>query len=388
MGKKFFWRIFSASAFLSLLLFLLLGVSACRQKEDTRAGSRGAGGSFSSDGDDGFSVAFIYISIPGDLGWTYEHDRARKMVEKHFGEAVETTFVENVPEGPEAARIIRKYALNGHDMIFATSFGYMDFMHEVAGEFPNVYFEHCSGYRTRDNMASYFGRMYQARYLSGLVAGKSSGTGKIGYVAAFPIPEVIRGINAFTLGVRMVNPDAAVHVEWTHTWYDPVKERAAAMSLLDRGCDLITQHQDTTEPQKAAMERGFVSIGYDSDMGKFVGDTVLVSPLWNWGPYYIERISRALEGTWESHSYWGGLKDGVVQLSSFSPRVSPETIALVDRERTILESGQRDVFHGPLRRQDGSPLADQDEAMEDAELLTMDFFVEGVVGDARGGMID
>ncbi|WP_020613285.1 BMP family ABC transporter substrate-binding protein [Sediminispirochaeta bajacaliforniensis] len=327
-----------------------------------------------------FKAAFVYIGVPGDLGYTYEHERGRKYVEAQLGDKVETTFIENVPEGPDAARIIRQYAQKGYDMIFATSFGYMDFMYEVAQEFPDVYFEHCSGYKTAENMSTYFGRMYQARYLAGLVAGKSSKSGKIGYVGAFPIPEVIRGINAFTIGARKVNPNATVKVVWTNTWYDPVKEREAAVALLDDGCDLITQHQDTTEPQKAAQERGMVSIGYDSDMGKFVGDSVLVSPMWNWGPYYAETIEQAMAGVWKSHSFWGGLKDGVVELSEFSPKVTDDVTSLVDEETAKIEAGEWDVFWGPVKAQDGSMMVPAGEKMSDPDMLNMSVFVDGVLG--------
>lgn len=359
---------------LSLILMMLVPAMlfAAGQK-DVEAGGAEAE-------DEAFKVAFLYISLPGDLGWTYEHERARKYVEEQLGDEVETTFIENVPEGPDAARIIRQYAQKGYDMIFATSFGYMDFMYEVAQEFPDIYFEHCSGYKTLDNMATYFGRIYQARYLSGLIAGKNTENGQIGYVAAFPIPEVIRGINAFTLGVKKVNPDATVKVVWTNTWFDPVKEREAAVALLDDGCDLITQHQDTTEPQKAAQERGRLSVGYDSDMGKFVGDSVLVSPMWNWGPYYLETIKQAMAGVWQSHSIWGGLKDNIVMLSDYSPKVSQETRDLVESERERIESGKWDVFWGPVKAQDGSMMVESGEKMSDPDMLNMSSFVEGVIG--------
>ena len=212
-----------------------------------------------------------------------------------MGDQVETAFIEGVPEGPDAARVIRQYAQDGYDVIFTTSFGYMDPTLEVAEEFPDVYFEHCSGYETADNMLTYFGRIYQPRCLSGMVAGMMTESNIIGYAGAFPIPEVIRGINAFTLGVRAVNPDAEVRVVWTSTWYDPVVEREAAEALLDQGADIITQHQDTTEPQKAAQERDALSIGYDSDMRQFVGDTVLCGPQWNWGSYYVQTVQDILD---------------------------------------------------------------------------------------------
>ncbi len=327
-----------------------------------------------------FKVAFIYIGPPGDLGWTYEHDRGRKMLETTFGDRIETTYVENVPEGAEAARYIRQYAQEGYNMIFTTSFGYMDPTIEVAQEFPKVYFEHCSGYKTAENVSTYFGRMYQPRYLSGIVAGKMTQSNIIGYVAAFPIPEVVRGINAFTLGVRSVNPKAEVRVVWTYTWYDPVKEREAAIALLDQGADIIAQHQDTTEPQKAAQERGKLSIGYDSDMRKFVGDTVLTSPVWNWGQYYIKTVQDAMDGKWTSHQYWGTMKEGVVQLAEFSPKVPQEVRDLVEAQKQKIFSGEWDVFCGPIKDQSGAVRVPAGTCMTDPEMLSFDWFVEGTVG--------
>nr|MQY76529.1 BMP family ABC transporter substrate-binding protein [Spirochaeta sp.] len=309
-----------------------------------------------------------------------------KMLEEKLGAKVETAYIENVPEGPDAARVIRQYAQQGYKMIFATSFGYMDPMVEVAQEFPDVYFEHCSGYKTADNMATYFGRIYQPRYLAGIVAGKMTEKNQIGYVAAFPIPEVIRGINAFTRGVRSVNPGAEVRVVWSNTWYDPVKEREAAVALLDAGVDIITQHQDTTEPQKAAQERGALSIGYDSDMRNFVGDTVLTSPVWNWGAYYVDTVESALNGGWKSHQFWGGLKagGGVVELADFSPRVPQEVKDAVALEKKKILDGSWDVFYGPVVDQKGTTLVKSGERMSDGDMLNMNFFVQGVVGTIPG----
>jgi basic membrane protein A len=327
-------------------------------------------------------VAFIYIGQAGDMGWTYEHDRARKVLEAELGDQIETIVVPDVPDDDPATseKAIRDVVQQGAKVVFATSFGYMDPMATVAPDYPDVYFEHCSGYKTADNLATYFGRIYQPRYLSGLVAGKMTEDNFIGYVAAHPIPEVIRGINAFTLGVREVNPDATVHVVWTNTWYDPVKEREAAEALLDEGADVIAQHQDTTEPQKAAQERGLVSIGYDSDMAQFVGDTVLTSPIWNWGPYYIERVKAVLDGTWKTHEYWGGLADGAVELAAFSPKVPDDVKALVDAEEQKILSGDWDVFCGPIYDQDGNVKVADGECMSDGDMLGIDWFVEGVVG--------
>jgi basic membrane protein A len=326
-------------------------------------------------------AAFVYIGPPGDLGWTYEHDRGRQMLEDELGDAVETTYIEDVPEGPDAARVIRQYAQEGWDVIFTTSFGYMEPTHEVAQEFPDVIFEHCSGFMTRENMATYFGRIYQPRYLSGIVAGEMTDSNIIGYVAAFPIPEVIRGINAFTLGVRSVNSDAEVRVVWTNTWYDPVKEREAAEALLDEGADIITQHQDTTEPQKAAAERDALSIGYDSDMREFVGDTVLTSPQWNWGTYYVDTVQNIVDGTWESHQFWGGLESGVVQLAEMSPLVPDDVRGQVESERERITGTDWDVFCGLINDQDGNEAVADEECLSDEEMLNIDWFVEGVVGE-------
>lgn len=329
-------------------------------------------------------IAFVYVAPIGDLGWTWAHEQGRLMVEEEFGDRVETAYIENVPEGPEAERVIRDYVQKGYKLIFTTSFGFMDPTITVAAEYPDLYFEHCSGYKTADNAATYFGRMYQPRYLSGLVAGKATETNKIGYVAAFPIPEVIRGINSFTLGVREANPEATVHVVWTNTWFDPVLEKEAAVALLDEGCDVIAQHQDTTEPQKAAQEYEVVSIGYDSDMSQFVGDTVLTSPVWNWGIYYVDRVGAVLDGTWESHSYWGGVPEGIVGLAPLSDRVPEDVAALVEEKSKEIVEGTFDVFEGPIKNQAGKVVIAEGEKASDEDMLTMMYFVEGVVGTIPG----
>jgi basic membrane protein A len=330
-----------------------------------------------------FKVAFVYIGPPGDLGWTYEHDRGRLEAAKFFGDKVKLDYIENVPEGPDAERVIRQYAQDGYDMIFATSFGYMDPMFNVAQEFPNVKFEHCSGYKTAPNMANYFGWIEEPRYLAGIIAGKMTKANKIGYVAAFPIPEVVRGINWFTLGVRSVNPKATVNVVWTNTWYDPVKEREAAVALLDSGVDIMAQHQDTVEPQKAAKERGKLSIGYDSDMGKFVGDTVLTSPMWNWSVYYKETIGKAIAGTWTSHAYWEGMKAGVVQLAPISAKVPKAVAKLATDAQAKILSDKLNVYAGPIKDQSGKIRVPAGTTISVEERAGMDWFVEGVVGKVK-----
>ncbi|HPZ10417.1 MAG TPA: BMP family ABC transporter substrate-binding protein, partial [Candidatus Eremiobacteraeota bacterium] len=266
-------------------------------------------------------VAFVYVGPVGDAGWTLAHDNARKDLEKYLGELVETASIESVPEGADAERIFTKLCEEGYKLIFGTSFGYMDAMENVAKRYPHVVFEHCSGYKTSTNLGTYFGKIEQPRYLSGLVAGKMTKSNKIGYVAAHPIPEVIRGINAFTLGVRKVNPRATVQVVWTYTWYDPAKEKEAAESLLDMGSDVIAQHQDTPGPQQAAEGKGCYSIGYNSDMSSFAPKAHLTSPVWNWSPFYMKTAREVYEDKWKSSSYCGGMKDGIVDLAPLGPMV-------------------------------------------------------------------
>jgi basic membrane protein A len=302
------------------------------------------------------------------------------MLEDELGDQIETITVPDVPEGPDAEKAIRDVVEAGAKIVFTTSFGYMDPTIAVAEQYPDVIFEHCSGYKTSDNTSTYFGRIYQPRYLSGLVAGSMTENNFIGYVAAWPIPEVVRGINAFTLGVKAVNPDAEVHVVWASTWYDPVIEREAAVALLDEGADIIAQHQDTTEPQKAALEYEKLSIGYDSDMAQFVGDTVLTSPVWNWGKYYTMTVQNVLNGSWETHQYWGGLDDDVVMLADFSPLVPDDVKSLVESEKEKIVSGDWDVFCGSISDQGGNEIVAEGECMADGDMLGMAWFVDGVVG--------
>ena len=329
-----------------------------------------------------FKIAFVYVAPIGDLGWTWAHDQGRLMVEEEFGDAVETAYIELVPEGPEAERVIRDFAQKGYDLIITTSWGYMDPTITVAQEFPETWFVHISGYKTADNVSTVFGRMYQPRYLSGLVAGAATESNIIGYAAAFPIPEVIRGINAFTLGVKEANPDAEVRVVWTNTWFGPPEEKEAAEALLAEGADVITQHQDTTEPQKAAADAGALSIGYDSDMAAFVGDTVLTSPIWNWGVKYVDIVREVMDGTYTTESYWGGLDETIVDLAPMSDRVSDDVKSLVGERSDLLTSGQWDVFCGPIVGANGNLVVAEGNCLTDEEMLSMDYFVEGVVGEA------
>ncbi|MDK2931914.1 MAG: basic rane protein [Bacillota bacterium] len=326
-----------------------------------------------------FKVGFIYVGPIGDAGWTYAHNEGRKYLEAQLPN-VETVYVESVPEGGDCERVLTQLAEAGCKVIFATSFGYMDFVQNVAARYPDVVFMHCSGFKTAKNVGTYFGRMYQPRYLTGLVAGKMTRKNLIGYVAAHPIPEVVRGINAFTLGVRAVNPKAKVKVVWTNTWYDPAAEKEAAKSLLEAGCDVIAQHQDTPAPMQAAEEKGCYGVGYNTDMRQFAPKAVLTAPVWNWGPYYVKTVKAVLDGTWKTEEYWGGMEDGVVDIGPYGPMVPEDVKKLVAQKKQEIIAGKLVVFAGPLKDNKGVLRVPAGKAMTDAEMLSFDWFVEGVDG--------
>jgi basic membrane protein A len=324
-------------------------------------------------------VAFVYVGPVGDAGWTYAHDQGRKYLESKMPD-VQTVFIESVPEGADSERVITQLVEQGAKIVFTTSFGYMDPTLNVAKKYPGVTFMHNSGFKTAPNVGTYFGRMYQARYLSGIAAGKQTKSNVIGYVAAFPIPEVIRGINAFTVGVRSVNPQAKVKVIWTNTWYDPAKEKQAAISLLDGGADVIAQHQDTPGPQQAAQERGKFGVGYNTDMSKMAPKAVLTSPVWNWGPYYVKTVEAVKNKTWKNDQYWGPMSDGIVDLAPFGAMVADDTKKLIDDTKKKIIAGQWDVFWGPVKDQSGAVKIAAGQKMTDAEMLSFNWFVEGVDG--------
>lgn len=334
---------------------------------------------FAHAADKPFQVGFIYVSPIGDAGWSWAHDQGRLALKDIPG--VETFYQEAVPEGPDSERIIANMARKGADMIFATSYGYMDPLNKVAKQFPKTTFMHCSGFkRESPNVGTYFGRIYQPRYLTGIVAGSMTKKNVIGYVAAFPIPEVIRGINAFTLGVRAVNPKAEVRVVWTKTWYDPATEKEAAKSLLDVGADVIAQHQDSPGPQQAAEERGVWSIGYNSDMTKFAPKAHLTAAVWNWGVLYKDLVTAAKTGKWKSEDIWWGMDKGVVDIAPFGPMVPKDVQDKVAAAQKNLKEGKDNIFVGPIMDQTGKEKAGAGQRIPDAELRSMTWFVQGVVG--------
>ena len=325
-------------------------------------------------------VGFIYVSPIGDAGWTYAHDQGRKEVEKLPFVKI-TRGVENVGENADATRVLTQLAVQGYNLIFATSYGYMEQTLQAAEQFPDVIFMHCSGYKTAPNMSTYFGKMYQARYLTGLVAGKMTKSNLIGYVAAHPIPEVIRGINAFTLGVREVNPEAVVRVVWTYTWFDPPKEKRAAESLLEVGADVIAQHQDTPGPQQAAQEAGKFSIGYNVDMSRFAPEAQLTSAIWNWGVVYTAVTKEVHDDTWTNTPIWWGIETGLVGLAPFGPMVPADVRSLVEGKKEKIISGKLKIFRGPVKDQKGEVVIPAGKTLSDQELFSMNYFVEGVEGE-------
>ena len=359
---------------------LLLVATACGSDDEGGSGGAAAEGS----GDDPIKVAFVYVGPTGDAGWTKKHDDGRKELEAELGDAVETTFLENVPEGAESEQVFERLARDGNDVIFGTSFGYGDQMLAVAEKYPDVIFEHATGYQVSENMGTYFGAAEEARYLTGMAAGAMTESNEIGYVAAFPIPEVLRGINAFTLGAQRVNPDAEVKVVWTSTWFDPTIEKEAAESALNGGADVIAQHQDTPAAGEAAQAVDGYWVGYNDDMSRFAPEAWLTAPTWDWGPYYISTVESVIDGTWESDQYYGDMADGLVTLADVSDTVPEEVRDEIEEVKAAIIDGSFAPFTGPVNDQDGEERIAADEVPELGDLLGMDWFVEGVVGSPTG----
>jgi basic membrane protein A and related proteins len=324
-------------------------------------------------------AGFLYVGPVGDAGWSYAHNQGRLEMEKlDFVEP--STYIESVPEGAESARVIMGLVHKGHNLIFTTSFGYMDATIDVAKRFKDVVFMHCSGFKTAENVGTYFGRMYEPRYLAGIAAGKMTKKNLIGYVAAFPIPEVIRGINAFTLGVRSVNPEATVKVVWTQTWLDPGIERVAADSLLDVGCDVLAMHQDTPATLQAAEARGAYVIGYNSDMRSFAPKAFLTAPVWNWAAVYAGVAQAVHDGTWKNDQVWWGLDKGLVKLAPLSDEVPAEVRSLIEKKTEAIVAGKFHPFQGPIKDQKGTEKVAAGAVLSDGDLLGINWFVEGVQG--------
>jgi len=325
---------------------------------------------------DPVKVGFIYVGPIGDHGWTYRHDIGRQQVEEAFGDKVETSYIESVPYGPQAESAIRQMAQD-HDIIFATSFGYMNEMLKVAKDFPDVKFEHATGYKQSDNMASYGLRLYQARHVQGIIAGMMTKTNKICYVGAYPIPEVIREINTYYLGAKKMNPNVDIDIVWVNTWYDPVKEANAAEVMMAAGCDMVAQHTDSPAPLQAAQKQGKLGFGQASDQIKFAPKAQLTATIDNWGPYYIKKVQGVIDGTWETGDYFGHMNEGAVQMAPFT-NMPADVAAEAQKIKDAISNGEYFAFTGPLKDNTGKLQLKAGEIADDVHLNTMMYYVEGI----------
>ena len=330
-----------------------------------------------ASGADKLKVGFIYVGPIGDHGWTYQHDQGRLAVEEAFGDKVETIYVENVAEGPDAERAITRLARQGAGIIFTTSFGYMDPTIKVAKNFADVKFEHGTGYKRADNVTTYSARFYEGRYVIGQIAARVSKSGVAGYIASFPIPEVVRGINSFMLGAQSINPDFKVKVVWVSTWFDPGKEADAAKVLIGQGADIITQHTDSTAPLQIAAEQGVVGFGQASDMIKFAPQSQLTSIIDDWAPYYVRRVQAVMDGTWKSEDTWDGMGPGMVAMAPYT-NLPDDVVAMAQETQAKITSGEFHPFTGPIHKQDGSMAIGEGEHLDDGTLLGMNWYVKGI----------
>ena len=327
-------------------------------------------------------VGFVYVAPLTDAGWVRQHEEGRLAVQAAFGDRVKTSYVENVAEGPDAERVIRDLAASGHKLIFTPSFGYMEPTLKIARDFPDVKFESITGYKTAPNVSAANARYYEGRFLAGVAAGRMTKTHQAGYVAGFPIPEVLQGINAFTLGMRSVDPKATVKVLWLNTWFDPGKEREAAMALMDQGADVLSFHTASSAVMAAAQERGRFAIAYHSDMRKVAPDAQLLAVTHQWGAYYKQRTQAVLDGTWKPQNVWGGVKEGMVQVGWFGSKVPKAVQDEVLARQADIGAGKLRPFAGPIVDNDGKVVIPKGQALTDAQILVMDYLVSGVQGKA------
>ncbi len=322
-------------------------------------------------------ACFLYVGSKTDGGWTQAHDLGRQVVDKELGDKVETSFLENVAEGPDAERAIERFARSGCKIIFTTSFGFMDATVAVAAKFPDVKFEHATGYKTAPNLSVYNSRFYEGRYIQGQIAAKMSKAGVAGYIASFPIPEVVMGINAFALGAQTVNPDFKLKVVWANTWFDAGKEADAAKVLIDQGVDIITQHTDSTGPMQVAAERGIMAFGQASDMIAAGPKTQLTAIVDTWGPYDVKRINAVIDGTWPTGNIWDGLAQGILTMAPYT-NMPDDVKKMAEATEAKVKSGELKPFTGPITKQDGTEWLKAGESADDGVLAGLNFYVKGV----------
>lgn len=329
---------------------------------------------------DPLKVAFVYVGPVGDAGWTFAHDQGRLMLEKELGGKVKTTFVESVPEGADSERVIRQLAADGNKLIFTTSFGYMEPTVKVAKAFPKVMFEHATGYKQAGNLATYQARFYEGAYLLGVVAGGMTKSNVLGVVGSYPIPEVVRNINAFTLGAQSVNAKISTKVIWVNSWYDPGKERAAAETLIAQGADVLGQNTDSPATLQVAQEKGKFAFGWDSDMLKFAPKAHLTANTLNWGPYYIDRVKTMLDGKWKTHDVMYGLKEGMVKMSPLNSAVPANVAKAFEEKKQAIIDGKLHPFQGPVKDQSGAVKVAAGKVMPVKDMMSINWYVQGVEG--------
>lgn len=344
------------------------------------AAALAAGMALPAQAEEKLKIGFVYCCPVGDLGWSYEHDIGRKAIEEALGDKVETTFVESVEEGADAERVIRQLAQKGNKLIFTTSFGFMNPTLKVAKKFPKTMFEHATGFKRAKNVSTYSARFYEGRHVIGLIAGKMTKTNTVGYIASFPIPEVVRGINAAYLAAKSVNPDVQFKIVWVNTWFDPGKEADAARALIDQGADVLMQHTDSPAAMKVAEEKGIHAFGQASDVSRFGPNAQLTAIIDDWAPYYVARAKAALDGTWKSEDAWGGIKSGMVAFAPYGPAVPADVQKMAEDAKKALADGSLHAFTGPINKQDGSVWLKAGETAPDGDLLGMNFYVEGIDG--------
>ncbi len=327
-------------------------------------------------------VGFIYIGPVGDFGWTAGHDRARQELQEHFGDAVETTIVENVAYGADAERVMTQMAISGTDMIFAASFGYGPDINNVAGRFPDIKFQHATGYiQDHTNLSLYDARFYEGRAVLGHIAGKMTETNTIGYIASYPIPAVVMGINSAYLHAKKVNPDVDFRIIWTYSWFDPALEADAAETLIEQGADIIMQHTDSTAAIRVAEDAGVMAFGQASDMTSFGPTAHLSAIVDRWAPYYISRVQALKDGTWEAQRSWMGFAEGVIEMAPWNDRIPAELQAEADAMIAAIAAGEYHPFTGPINKQDGTAWLADGEVVEDGVLASMNFYIEGITAE-------
>ena len=371
----------SRNSLIAILALIVLGLGAYLFSTQQTETEKVAGD------DEKLKVGFVYLTNPGDHGWTYAHELGRQQLVAHFGDKIETTYVENVPEGPDATRVIRELADAGNKVIFTTSFGYMEPTIAVAKEYPDVKFDHITGYKRAENVATGNIRFYEGRYVQGVVAGLMTKSNTIGYLGAFPIPEVIQGINSFARGLRSVNKDATIKIVWVNNWYDPAKEADAAKVLIAEGADILAQHTDSPAMLQTAEKAGVKGFGQSSDMEKFAPNAQLFASVNNWGPYYISQVQKVMDGSWTTGegpdhwagNTWKGIGDDFLTITDYK-NMSDDIAAQAEAARTAIADGSLNIFAGPMMDNQGNMVLQDGEVRDDGGLWAMNYYVEGVEG--------